>query len=106
MKKKKYCDKHRVTILKVDLLFNFICKTNQPNYSLGFMETYFILLFTIVSIYSDTNVEKAYTMWKETSQIIFETETIRILYQTVIQKKHDIREKKRLSSRNSVYVTE
>ena len=104
MKKKKYCDKHRVTILKVDLLFN--CKTNQPNYSLGFMETYFVLLFTIVSIYSDTNVEKAYTMWKETSQIIFETETIRILYQKVIQKKHDIREKKRLSSRNSVYVTE
>ena len=70
------------------------------------METYFVLLFTIVSIYSDTNVEKAYTMWKETSQIIFETETIRILYQKVIQKKHDIREKKRLSSRNSVYVTE
>ena len=70
------------------------------------MDTYFVLLFTIVSIYSDTNVEKAYTMWKETSQIIFETETIRILYQKVIQKKHDIREKKRLSSRNSVYVTE
>ena len=45
-------------------------------------------------------------MWKEASQIIFETETIRILYQNVIQKKHDIREKKRLSSRNSVYVTE
>ena len=70
------------------------------------MDTYFVLLFTIVSIYSDTNVEKAYTMWKERSQIIFETETIRILYQKVIQKKHDIREKKRLSSRNSVYVTE
>ena len=70
------------------------------------METYFVLLFTIVSSYSDTNVEKAYTMWKETSQIIFETETIRILYQKVIQKKHDIREKKRLSSRNSLYVAE
>ena len=86
--------------------FTFHSKTNKPNYSLGFMETYFVLLFTIVSIYSDTNVEEAYTMWKETSQIIFETETIRILYQKVIQKKHDIREKKRLSSRNSVYVTE
>ena len=60
------------------------------------METYFVLLFTIVSIYSDTNVEKAYTMWKETSQIIFETETIRILYQKVIQKKHDIREKEKI----------
>ena len=45
-------------------------------------------------------------MWKEASQVIFETKTIRILYQTVIQKKHDIREKKRLSCRNSVYVTE
>ena len=49
--------------------------------------------------------KRLYAMWKETSQRIFDIETIRILYQIVILKKHDIK-KKRLSSRNSVYVTE